>query len=308
VEGRLSLLVSNSQYSPKLTAHFSFDRPIINSTKLSALSSSGGVIVELNGLALGLFGISATCRLGRTSSESATWNSDSTIMCKCSGFSGPFSSIAAFVSVASNRFWQQTGSLTGGVSYRMPALMSFSPSSVASTGVQSVTVFGQNFAIQGRSSRVRSFFSSSLASVWVSDSSLIIKVASGSGLIPAVFASFQGEASVSTAAFSYASAAVQSTHRTNQPSTGSSVTLLTGSSFGTSAYTLKSSIGSTASQISVWNSDSFISLKSSIGIGSDVKLTLSIGKLTSFPTHLCHIMLMRFLILDVAVFLHPDRL
>jgi len=167
------------------------------------------------------------------------------------------------------------------LSYRRPAILAFNSPMAPSTGVYSVTISGYDFAGQDRSAGVRVFLTSALASVWLSDSSLRIKVARGAGQISSALVSFQGESSLSTTIFSYMSAVVSFSSRTNQPSTGSSVVIFEGSYFGSAAYSLILRVGTSSGLSLLWNSDSSVTLKCPSGVGSAITLTVSVEKITS---------------------------
>jgi hypothetical protein len=286
VEGRLSLIVSNSQPSPTLSSSFSFDRPTIISTILSSLPSSGAIVIQVQGFSRGSFGFSGAVSLGRTSSGMSLWTSDSLISSKCGAFGASSTNIAAFVSVASNRFWQQISSLVGAISYKKPAVLSFIPTAVATSGVHSVTIFGDHLAVVDSSFKIRLSFSSALASVWLSDSSLRIKGSRGTGLLSSVHLSFNRETSLSAANFSYVAASVLSTSRTNQPTTGSLGLALTGSFFGNSEFSLAVRLGTSASESQRWISDSHLTLKCPIGVGIQMQLTFSVEMITSSASNL----------------------
>ena len=222
-------------------------RSAVNSAGRSILPASGAALLHMQGLVFGYFSISAATRMGQTSSESAFWNSDSMMTCKNRGFAGPSSSITALVSVASERSWQQVGSLSGAISYQRPVVSASSPASVETSGVNSVTISGYDFAVQDRTARIRFLLSSVLSSLWRSDSSVRAKLARGTGDISLVVVSYEREATLSTVAVSYSSAVISATSRVNQPATGSSSILLAGAFLGNSAYSLRLRIGSSTS-------------------------------------------------------------
>ena len=122
---------------------------ISGSSGVANLRTKGGVELVLYGSGLGMSDYTPSGRTGLEGCETSVWASDSALYCR-TGF-GAFGTVAATITAG-----VRVGSMTEVVSYNAPALSGV-PSRVntASTGSVSMTVVGNNIAINDYSQTAR---------------------------------------------------------------------------------------------------------------------------------------------------------
>ena len=127
--------VSASLQVGSLTLALSYDAVTVSSVSLLQVAVSGASSVAVFGRSMGVFGASATSRIGVSSTTSSAWAADSAVACRVSrGVGKP-----AHVAVTAMR---QGGSLSLGVSYAAPSLSSVRMTNAASTGASSLAFGG----------------------------------------------------------------------------------------------------------------------------------------------------------------------
>jgi hypothetical protein len=172
--GGRTLEVSAGLQRGSLSAGVSYDAPSVSSAGASNAASSGAASVTVVGQGgMGEMGSSAGARVGRTACQASVWASSSGVVCKAAG--GLLGGAVGIVSAGVLR-----GSASALVSYDAPSLSSAGVSNVASSGGTSVTVVGRGGAgWSGASSKARVGWTACGASVWLSDSALVSRSASG---------------------------------------------------------------------------------------------------------------------------------
>jgi hypothetical protein len=126
------------------------------------------------------------------------------------------------------------------------------------TGAAFSTISGSRFCSNGKTFKMRFGLSSALSTLWMSDSSLIIKTPVAAGLVLSVHASSESAAIKGAGTF-YAPTLVSSISPRSVPITGSIAILFAGQSFGVFEYSLKVYARNRKFEQYQWTSDSSIS-------------------------------------------------
>jgi hypothetical protein len=302
----LPVVLSGGLQRGSLTQAWNYDVGIVSSVRgFTNDASSGGLSVSVAGRGYGGAGVSARMRLGRalsdwgmeggSGSEASVWVSDSGAVCK----------VAGGVGGSGRRGWGlpvvlsgglQRGSLMQAWSYDAGVVSSVGGfMNGASSGGLSVSVAGRGYGGAGVSARMRvgralsdwgmEGGSGSEASVWVSDSGAVCKVAGGVGGsgrrgwgLPVVLSGGLQRGSL-TQAWSYDAGVVSGVGGlTNGPSSGGTSATVAGVSFGRAGYSGKARLGrggssasdmtgGTSCEASVWVSNSALRCKLGAGVG-----------------------------------------
>jgi len=140
----------------------------------SNVASSGAASVTVVGRGgMGMAGSSAGARVGHTACQASAWASSSGVVCKAPG--GLLRVTVVIVSAGVLR-----GSASALVSYDAVSVSGVGASNAASSGGTSVTVVGRGGAgMSGASSKARVGLTACDGSVWLSDSGLVCRSASG---------------------------------------------------------------------------------------------------------------------------------
>ncbi len=251
------------------TLDVSYVSPLISSLSHYCLPTLPSAAMTVFGAGFGIFDLSVRVRVGGTSAEQTSWTSDSSAAAKPasgSGGSKPVVMSASLLSSTSALFF----------SYSSPIVTASHIPFVAATGSGVLTLFGANFAGTDASVSVRLGSTACPSSHWLADTSIICKVSAGVGSSFSVTVSLSRLVAASFLSISYSSPTITSHSNGALPTTGSAVLLVTASNLGTSDFSIRVRVGSTACEVSLWTSDSSVSCKVSSGLRSSLDLSLSL--------------------------------
>jgi hypothetical protein len=115
------------------------------------------------------------------------------------------------------------------------------------------------------------------ASSWLSDSSMSCKAPAAIHASHRLSLTFGIVLGTNSAVLSYDAPDLISMLGANHPTSGGSVLTVTGSDFGVQRYSVQSRIGRSGAQGTIWFSASSVSCRSSSGIGSGFRVSLTVG-------------------------------
>ena len=200
------------------------------------------------------------------------WASSSGVVCKAAG--GLRGGTVGIVSAGVLR-----GSLSAAVSYDAVSASSAGASNVASSGGTSVTVVGRGGAgSSGASSKARVGWTACGGSVWLSDSGLVCRSASGGLAGQRVAVSSGRQYGSVSLAVSYNAPVVSGVGASIAASSGgTSVTVVGSGGLGMSDSSVRASAGASGCAASVWMSDSLVLCRVCRGLGGGAAVVVSRG-------------------------------
>jgi hypothetical protein len=200
--------------------------------------------------------------------SSTIWLSSSSVGSKvCSGI---FRAIEVRLSID-----RQYGSASNLATFDAPAVSDVTSSFSPASGSVSVTVFGSSFALQSCSQRTVIGFSTAAVSKWVSDSSLLSKVSSGTFSAVRFVVSAGRQFGHGSRVFSYITLTILNVRGQNHPSSAATQLTVDGTSFGMADLSANSKFGQTSCESSLWVSDSSATGKVPSGVGFHLTVILS---------------------------------
>jgi len=261
----LPVTVSLTRLQSSASFVYTFDQHALLPQGFNA-PATGSTLVLVSGTGFGTNSMSlSSVRFGSSAVASTVWKADSSLLCRVvSGMRKDISMQVSFMKFSKN--------LSSSVSYNLPtvsnALFVLNTTSfninLPSSGCLSVTFVGSSFASSEPSMSVRIRGSAGEATVWISDSSAVMKTSAGA-LNSQIYQVSIGIQSAVVAAFvCFDIPKLTSVSRGEIPRTGSSFLSLLGSSFGVISVSQKVSL-MTACESSFWTSSSAIICKTSAG-------------------------------------------
>jgi hypothetical protein len=253
----LSELMSFTYYSAKGVA-------------FNALPASGSALLEFLGRSFAVTDASLLAsKVGDSFSEGTKWISDSATCLKIQ---------SGFVRNANVLLTQglQIRTVFYDTSYVLASISNVRESEMPSTGRFSVQVLGFNFAKIGVSQAIRAGDSAPDVSFWSSDSCMNLKMGQGAGL-NRVFISINQQMWSMNTFFSYSVLQhIHSFRPVNAPSTGATSSTINGAMFGVTDMTMSFRFGGTVAEAVIWNSDSYVVLKTPSCLDRNPSLTVSV--------------------------------
>ena len=231
-------------------------------------------MVTLSGTRFGYASYCPKINFGLSAAETHACISESAIVSKSSAGSGTSLQMTASLDLRSVA--------TNAISFFAPVLVGLASnaSSVPPvSGSISVSVTGLRFSTIGSSQRSTLGGSSSLATVWISDSSLSHKVASGASRSLSVGTSVSGLVGTISSFVSFSSPAISSQTVLAVAATGLQSVTIIGRNLGRSNRSPVSSIGASTTTASNWVSDSSIVSRISSGSGLSLSPGVSVALL-----------------------------
>ena len=271
--GSLRIAVTVGVLVGTVTEATSYDLPSLTSlSPVPNLATTGGIQIELMGSNFGMQDYTPSGRTGLEGCETSVWASDSALYCR-TGF-GAFGTVAATITAG-----VRVGSMTEVVSYNAPALSGVpSRGNTASTGSVSMTVVGNNIAINDYSQTARVGGTTCESSEWESDSSVRCLSAGGVVSTRPVTVTAGVRVGTTTEAASYDVASPSGAVRGNAASTGSVSMTVSGSGMGVSDYTGSARVGGTACETTLgWESDSSVRCLSAGGVYGTLRVSVTAG-------------------------------
>jgi fibronectin-binding autotransporter adhesin len=269
-----AVVVSTGAQGGSLSAAVSYDAVSVSGVGASNVASSGAASVTVVGSGgFGVSGVSAAGRVGGSACVASVWLSDSGLVCRAgAGYGGGGRTLE--VSVVMRR-----GSLSAAVSYDAVSVSGVGVSNVASSGAASVTVVGRGGAgMSGASSKARVGLTACDGSVWLSDSGLVCRSASGRQAGERVVVSSGGQHGSVSVAVSYNAPVVSGVGASNAASSGGrSVTVVGSGGLGMSDSSVRGRAGASGCAGSVWLSDSGLVCRICSGLGDGAAVVVSTG-------------------------------
>ncbi|KAJ1465477.1 hypothetical protein T484DRAFT_1864633, partial [Baffinella frigidus] len=255
--------------------------------------STGSVSITLSGAGFGLAPYTAAARLGSTSCEASEWASDSSLRCRSVAGAGATLRVAV---TAGGR----AGTATEGVSYDLPTVSTYGShvldvseygwnvTSIDTTagnlppaGDVDLVLWGAGFGTLDWCASGRIGVTAFEASLWISDSALVAKVATGLYFSRTITVT-QGIGSTSlTEALSYNAHELTnlSIGSENRPTFADDTELITvlGKGFSGSDYSVEVTVGVTACEQSEWVSEVSVLCKGASGVASTHTFEVTLG-------------------------------
>jgi hypothetical protein len=279
-------ILSYSDFKINLTSNISFEKPLLsifNSQNYDIFTASGAAIVSVSGSYLGTFAASANGRISSSASGATSWISSSSIrmrLCGASHFNAPIVLSVSCSKSTSKHILCSRSSVCG------PSVSNVSSMTFMTSGSVVIGAIGKNLMTNHHSPCIRFSFSSSLTSLWTSDSSVQAKSASSIfGIKYSIDVSILG--SRTTGNFSNISVNftnISSISSYISPTTGSISITMFGYGFGTSWMSSSIQVGFLSPQV-MWSSDSSVACKLKAFVSSSVRAAWN-GAIVSSPEFL----------------------
>ena len=285
VQPYLALTVSIDIVKSTVSDLFTYDSPGISSVGIG----SGCILcdmVTMYGNNLATCSASAQARLGGLSCESTGWVSDTTVNCRFAAAGGlhqqPLDN-GAVATIAS-----RLGSLTKMITYQSPYASSLGVTNAATAGGYSLTIFGSRFGsglsmLTGLelgsadfSPKARVGLTACQNTRWISDTSLHVQQPRGVSSSLDVVASLGVKMYTTLRVFTFNSAVVTDIALQNANHNTRAYVTIYGMSFGYSDYSAKV-ILATATEVTLWSSDTALSAIPAAGAFADVSVIVSVG-------------------------------
>jgi hypothetical protein len=274
---------------------------ISNSSSTGDMPSSGSYTVQISGSNFGIFPreiavsyMKSTSQnnFSGTSCQSSSWISDSSLRCRAP--SGTGKGLVVLATLAS--FIERIGDNSN---FQTPFPTTVSSNLSATSGSFLTVISGFNYGNSGASVRVSSgkmpgpslSASASAAGSWISDSSVVCKLASGTSSGLPLIVTVSNQTSRILPAVSYASPIVSAINRSysfaaNFPTTGSVSSHIYGFGFASFGSSPHASMGLSTLHSTAWISFSNLQCRSSSRAGLMTDIIASVGLLRSFKTGL----------------------
>ena len=264
---------------------------VSNSSTRLCVPLTGSQSQFFSGSGLSIDDASARARLAHTGCQRSAWKSDSSLICKSSDVSGnvrgwlavffsvPFSGVASANSSDAIRVLSNAD---------MIAKTSFVQST---TGSQLISINLNSYGVTDMSISFRTSNSESRGSIWLSHSSVVLKISAGSGANHNMRISVPNLAcvqNVSAILMSYKSPSLSTntTAQINFISTGSGMIQMTGINFGLDGQSLASRLRASSSssmELTKWNADSAANCKLPSFSVLNISVLMSSKYLLSMP-------------------------
>ena len=262
---------------------FSYNHPVVSSVGMGS-GCTTCKIVSMYGRDLATCSASAQARLGGLSCEATKWMSDTMLDCRfASDPGGLWKSNGAVITIM-----ERPGSLTKMITYNAPYVSSLGVTNAATAGAFSLTIFGSRFGsglsmLTGLelgssdfSPVARVGFTAGENSMWISDTSLLVKQPSGVASLLTLVASLGVQRFITHPYFTFDSAAVSEVSTHNAAYLAGAHVTVSGLSFGLADYSQRVIFG-TATEVTIWTSDTSLSGVPAPGSVDGVSVHVSVG-------------------------------
>ena len=250
-----------STYTPT----FSYLGPGINFVSPLFLSPGGNTIISMLGIGFGSAADYQQGRIGGTATHIASWTSDSSLTLSSPIGIGIGNNVVITID-------QQDQTFLSIFSFESPMIYSLLSDGIAPIGNSSLTVVGSSFGgfdvtSAGNVAAYGAAGTGFTSSSWISDSSLLSIVASGSGVDLSVSVTIASLVGTILYELSYDAPAIHAAVPSNLETLGKSISTVSGYNFGSSRYSPNNKMGGTASTAIKWVSDSNMACKTAAGAG-----------------------------------------
>ena len=255
-----------------------YDGP--DSTSIQSVNRPGTAATDasvvLHATGLGLEDLSLGSRLGGTTTERSVWASDTALSTR---FATSGRSTHRVVVTSGER----VASLTESYTFDAPVLRS--PPSTANLATRGqggdaavAVLLGAGLLHGGLSGAARAGGTSCEQSEWASDSSVQCRIARGAHSCRRLTVTAGERAASATEAFSFDAAVLSSVDPANGAPPGGDTLTLTGGSLGRSLPSASARLGATATEITVWLSDTAALARNTVGMRASRSIQLTAGQ------------------------------
>ena len=252
------------------TAALSVDSPAARTASSGNSIGTGSMSLTLAGKHFNLNAGSINARLSSSGSESTYWISDTSLWMKaCSGLSS-----TKRIQVTAGKRMSSTSSA---ISYLSGAISTSLPANSKSTSIKVDSLLSGRFlSLVSFSPRMGVEGSKAPASVWISDTAISSRCPSGISKSRSIVlsSSLPGTA---TLFLTYDKAALSSSTRSNQATTGSVQVSLAASGFAIASLSISGTAGRSCGENSMWISDSSMTVKAAAGQKPTRMMIVTVG-------------------------------
>jgi hypothetical protein len=263
--------VQASGQSSNVLGGLSYPLPQIQPAKVADLATTGMALIEIVGQYFSYRSATVSVRLAATSCSSSMWISDVSVICRNPVGGGSLRGIVASVELLRSETVLIGNTASASLlpfAFVRSMLKSATPwmamDSALFTGGMQIIVLGENFGIIDVSVVMKIGFSSSRATFWLSETSIINRVGQRSNGLNSLFRLSANSLQSSTKlAPDHQSVSFQvlSVVPRNIPRTGSSMLTLFGAHFALHSTTAAFRAGHSSHELSLWHADSMILCK-----------------------------------------------
>jgi hypothetical protein len=272
-KNRLVAVMAATQQS--IQSHtFTYPTPILTQLSNLVYLTTASSVLTLSGIFFSAAATTVNARTAASSCGGSFWVSQSCIRCRLTSGILPGSSASVTVNDLRN-------SMSAAFLYVKPGITSVLTALLAVTGGQILSIRGTAFAVHSPTPAHRAGLTSASSSVWISDSSMIVKSFASNQATGMLFVTALFQSSSKWVA-SFSEPLMSSNSKpSNVPSTGRNILVIEGASFGTVGSSNRVKIVASTASNTLWTSDSLVRCRSTIGV--NVLLTssvhLSVGSL-----------------------------
>jgi hypothetical protein len=264
--------VQASGQSSNVLGGLSYPLPQIQPTKISDIVTTGTASIQIVGRYFSYRSATVSVRLASTSCSSSTWISDVSVMCRNAAGGGSLRGIVASVDFLHSEMISTGNSASGPLHipfvFVENVLKSAMPwmvqDSALFTGGMQVIILGEKYGVIDVSFGMRIGVSSSCATLWFSDTSIINRVGQRSNGVntPFILSAKSRHVGAKLAPDPQSlSFQIMSVTPRNIPRTGSCMLTLLGSHFALHPTSAAIRTGYSSHELSTWHADSIIQCK-----------------------------------------------
>eukprot|EP00960_Hanusia_phi_P076630 768590-Hanusia_phi.AAC.1 len=269
--GSLQLSVTSTQNIGTITALQSYDKLQASAFRPTNGIGTGSSYISVHGSSLAGFSNTNSARNGFSACERSLWLSTTSICCLESSSISFSQRVIVTIGIS-------VGSKSNALSYIIPSLQLVYPTNNPPEGKILCTVEGEFFGMFADSQEGRLGGSSCERSVWKADTSLYCKSPAGIQGTRQIVVSSGIQDGSRTEIFSYDIEGITKTISSNLATTGSVQFTIMGYNFGFQDYTQRMQVGVSATELTVWTSDSSVASLSPSGVQRSHSLTLTVGE------------------------------
>jgi len=259
--------------SATLLETFSFDVPVISNPDQSNLLRTFFDAVIVSASNLGNAWYTDAGRIGLSASARTQWLSEDRIRCKVSNGAGGEKSVILTVG-------QRVGSALGLLSFNAPTVDDGQVRNLATlqdSAAAILTIGGSRFGRQAYSQTARIGHTAAVVNLWVSDSSLTVRAASGSDLPWSGVVTVEAQFGTLSSVFSYDGPVISSVFNMSAPTVGGDRLTIFGDNFA-QAVSPSVRMGLTACEVTLWSSVESVECNIAGGVqGQDLAAVLTVA-------------------------------
>jgi hypothetical protein len=232
--------------------------------------SSSSLSMTIYGASMGLESYTISAHGRATKCEITSWDSATSARCKST-------QILASTRIVLASIGQKQGCSTEGFSADTSFVSHICPSNQGATGSSSVTLAGMGFGISKHTLSALFGQTSCERSKWFSDTALACYGSSGHGFTRFNILTAGQLAGSTTAILSFSKGSISLGLRVNTAATASASVTIYGLNLGQAAFSLRGGLMITATECSVWSSESSILARISHGVKGSTRFLVSLG-------------------------------